>query len=196
MCVLRRNHDNPALAPGEATVEGRLRLGLVAGALLAAASLSPAGGAPAEALRVMPFGASLTKGVGSTHGAGYRQSFVRRMHDAGVAIDMVGSFHHGPEDMDRDHEGYQGQGVAKLDEVSFEELRHERPDVVILMIGTNDAKESQLVPDAFRIRYSVLLDRTLAESHTRMIVATIPPHRGGTAAKVRGGLKRILREEV
>jgi lysophospholipase L1-like esterase len=144
----------------------------------------------------MPFGDSLTKGVGSTHGAGYRQAFLARMHDAGVAVDMVGSFHHGPKELDRDHEGHQGQGVAKLDQVSFDEIREERPDVVILMIGTNDAKESQLVPDAFRIRYSVLLDRTLAESHTRMIAATIPPHRFGKGAKVRQAMNRIIREEV
>jgi lysophospholipase L1-like esterase len=165
-------------------------------AALAAAGLLAAGTASAEPLRVMPLGDSLTKGVGSTHGAGYRQAFLRRMHEAGVEVDMVGSFHSGPKDMDRDHQGHQGQGVAKLDEVTFDELRAERPDVVILMIGTNDAKESQLVPDAFRIRYSVLLDRSLAESRTRLLAATIPPHRFGRGAKVREAINRIIRQEV
>jgi lysophospholipase L1-like esterase len=165
-------------------------------AALAAACLLAAGPAAAEPLRVMPLGDSLTKGVGSSHGAGYRQTFLRRMGEAGIEVDMVGSFHNGPKGMDRDHQGHQGQGVAKLDQVTFDELRAERPDVVILMIGTNDAKESQLVPDAFRIRYSVLLDRSLAESRTRLIAATIPPHRFGKGAKARQAINRIIREEV
>ncbi len=177
-------------------MDGRRSLRLLAGAALAAAWLLPAGGAAAEPLRVMAFGDSITKGIGSSHGAGYRQAFLARMHDAGVEVDMLGRFRDGPEDMDRDHQGHPGRGVAKLDQVSFEELRKEHPDVVILLIGTNDAKESKFVPEAFRIRYSVLLDRTLAESRTRMVAATIPPHRFGKGAGVRQAMNRIIREEV
>jgi lysophospholipase L1-like esterase len=165
-------------------------------AALVAACLLAAGTASADPLRVMALGDSLTKGTGSTHGAGYRQAFLRRMGEAGVEVDMVGSFHSGPKGMDRDHQGHQGQGVAKLDQVTFDELRAERPNVVILMIGTNDAKESQLVPEAFRIRYTVLLDRALAESGTRLLAATIPPHRFGKGAKAREAINRIIRDEV
>jgi len=152
--------------------------------------------ASAEAVRVMAFGDSLTKGTGSTHGAGYRLAFYQKMREAGFEVDMLGTFHAGPKDIDRDHQGHQGQGVAKLDEVSFDELRRERPQMVILMIGTNDAKEGSFVPDAFRIRYSVLLDRILAESHTRLIAATIPPARYGKRDKVMGAVNAIIRSEV
>src|SRR5512134_1477176 len=107
-------------------------------------SVPPAAGA--EAVRVMAFGASLTKGTGSTHGAGYRLAFYQKMREAGFEVDMLGTFHSGPKDIDRDHQGHQGQGVAKLDEVSFDELRRERPELVILMIGTNDAREGSFVP--------------------------------------------------
>src|SRR5262245_61926174 len=153
-------------------------------ALALAAGLAAAAAASAEPIKIMPIGDSLTKGTGSTHRAGYRLEFLSRMKAAGVDVDMVGSFHDGPKEIDRDHQGHQGQGVAKLDEVSFEELRKERPGVVILMIGTNDAKEKTLVPEAFRIRYSVLLDRILAESRTKLVAATIPPTRYGRRAKV------------
>src|SRR5215813_10639702 len=66
----------------------------------------------APKVTVMPFGDSLTKGTGSTHGAGYRLQFLHHMSEAGVPIDMLGSFHSGPSEIDRDHEGHQGQGVA------------------------------------------------------------------------------------
>jgi lysophospholipase L1-like esterase len=117
------------------------------------------------------------------------------MREAGFEVDMLGTFHAGPQEIDRDHQGHQGQGVAKLDEVSFDELRRERPGMVILMIGTNDAKEG-FVPDAFRIRYSVLLDRILAESRTRLIAATIPPARYGKRDKVMGAINEIIRSEI
>jgi lysophospholipase L1-like esterase len=165
-------------------------------AALAAACLTAPPASAGEAVRVMAFGDSLTKGTGSSHGAGYRLAFVRHMQDAGYPVDMLGTFHHGPKDLDRDHQGHQGQGVAKLDEVSFDELRRERPEVVILMIGTNDAKEGSFVPEAFRIRYSVLLDRILAESRTKLIAATIPPARYGRRSRVIGPLNAIVRSEV
>lgn len=152
--------------------------------------------AQAEPLKILPIGDSLTKGTGSTHRAGYRLEFLARMKAAGVDVDMVGSFHDGPKEIDRDHQGHQGQGVAKLDEVSFDELRRERPGAVILLIGTNDAKEKSLVPEAFRIRYSVLLDRILAESHVKLVTATIPPVRFGRRAKLIAGINGIIKSEV
>jgi lysophospholipase L1-like esterase len=165
-------------------------------AALGAACLLAAAAASGEPLRVMALGDSLTKGTGSTHGAGYRLSFLQRMKEAGVEVDMVGSFHHGPKGIDRDHQGHQGQGVAKLDTVSWDEMRRERPDAVLLLIGTNDAKESSFVADAFRIRYSVLLDRLLSESRTRLVVATIPPAHFGRRAKVREALNAVILSEV
>ena len=165
--------------------------------LALAAALAAAAPAQADPIKIMPIGDSLTKGTGSTHGAGYRLEFLARMKAAGVEVDMVGTFHDGPQEIDRDHQGHQGQGVAKLDSVSLEELRRERPNAVILMIGTNDAKD-RLVPDAFRIRYSVLLDRILAESHVKLVVATIPPVRFGRKGKMTliAGMNGIITSEV
>ena len=166
--------------------------------LLLIAAVCCLAGLPATAegpVRVMAFGDSLTKGTGSTHGAGYRLEFLKRMEGAGYQVDMLGSFHAGPKEIDRDHQGHQGQGVAKLDEVSWDELRRERPDVVLLLIGTNDAKAS-FVPDGFRIRYSVLLDRILAESHTKLVASTIPPVRYGKRETVIEPLNAIIRSEV
>jgi lysophospholipase L1-like esterase len=168
----------------------------LASLLALAAALAAAAPAQADPLKIMAIGDSLTKGIGSTHRAGYRLEFLARMKAAGVDVDMVGSFHDGPKEIDRDHQGHQGQGVAKLDEVSFEELRRERPNAVILMIGTNDAKEKSLVPEAFRIRYSVLLDRILAESHVKLVAATIPPTRFGRKAKLINGINGIIKSEV
>lgn len=169
-------------------------LGLAAACALVAAPPAAAAGTGTP-VRVMTFGDSLTKGTGSSHGGGYRVAFYQKLQEAGFDVDMLGSFHAGPKEIDRDHQGHQGQGVAKLDEVSFDELRRERPGLVVLMIGTNDAREG-LVPDGFRIRYSVLLDRILAESRTQLIAATIPPARFGKRAKVTAVINGIIRSEV
>jgi lysophospholipase L1-like esterase len=163
-------------------------------ALAAALGALPAAGAP---LKVVAFGDSLTMGQGSTHQAGYRLVFLQRMREAGYEVDMLGRYHHGPPDIDRDHEGYQGHGVAKLDEASFSAMRRDHPDAVLLMIGTNDA-HSSFQPDAFRIRFSVLLDRILAESKVRLVVSTIPPGRYAKAKahQVKVAVNKVIREEV
>ena len=159
----------------------------------APAAIPSAPAAPAP-LKVMAFGDSLTLGIGSTHGAGYRLAFLERMHEAGVDVDMVGSQRSGPEGMDGDHEGFGGEGVAKLDRVSLDEIRKRHPDVVMIMIGTNDTGE--FVPEAFRIRYTVLLDRILAESRVRCLVATIPPTRYDKRKRGTEAINAIVRSEV
>ena len=165
--------------------------------VLVAALLAPLP-ATAGPLRVVAFGDSLTMGQGSTHGAGYRLAFLERMRAAGYDVDMLGQFHSGPEGMDGDHEGYPGRGVAKLDDVSFRAMRRDHPDAVLLLIGTNDAKNSTFQPDSFRIRFSVLLDRTLSESRMHLVVSTIPPSRYGKGKRdqVKVAVNKIVREEV
>jgi lysophospholipase L1-like esterase len=152
--------------------------------------------ATAATLRVMAFGDSLTMGQGSTHQAGYRLAFLERLREAGYEVDMLGRYRNGPPGMDGDHEGYQGRGVAKLDEVSFGAIRRDHPDAILLMIGTNDARPSDFQPEAFRIRYSVLLDRFLAESKVRLVVSTIPPSRYRKKDQVKLVVNRLIREEV
>lgn len=171
----------------------RARLLLLALAAALGAAL-PAAAAP---LRVVAFGDSLTMGKGSTHGAGYRLAFLQRMAAAGYEVDMLGSSRDGPEGMDGDHEGYPGRGVAKLDEVSFGELRRDHPDAILLMIGTNDANEDFL-HEAFRIRFSVLLDRFLADSKVRVVVSTVPPGRYARARsnQVKVAVNEVIRAEV
>lgn len=164
--------------------------------LLALAAVLAAAPAAAASLRVMAVGDSLTMGLGSTHQAGYRLAFLERMRGEGYEVDMLGRYHHGPEGMDRDHEGYQGHGVAKLDEVSFQAIRRGHPDAILLLVGTNDARPSVFQPDAFRIRYSVLLDRFLAESKVRLVVSTIPPSRYGKKDQAKLAVNKLIREEV
>jgi lysophospholipase L1-like esterase len=171
-----------------------LLLALAAALVAALAALPPASAAP---LRVVAFGDSLTMGQGSTHQAGYRLAFLQRMTAAGFEVDMLGRYRHGPEGMDADHEGYQGHGVAKIDEESFGAVRRYHPDAILLMIGTNDAHTS-FQPDSFRIRFSVLLDCFLAESRVRLVVSTIPPGRFAKAKKhqVKAAVNKVIREEV
>lgn len=193
----------PPLGPARAAGRLSARLALAAAGMAAAITALTVSAAPEaraqeaggeEPLRVLAFGDSLTKGTGSTHGGGYRLTFLERMRTAGVRVDMVGTKSDGPPGMDAEHSGHQGQGVAKLDEVVLDNVRRQRPDVVLLMIGTNDADE-HLVPEAFRIRYTVLLDRLLT-GRTRVLAATIPPSRAGRRVQAKLAVNKIIRAEV
>src|SRR5262245_48740268 len=108
------------LAPGAASARDASKAA-DAGKAARASDAAPAAEAPPAAatpaaeppggpkVTIMAFGDSLTKGTGSTHGAGYRLEFLHRMSAAGVDVDMLGSYHSGPNDIDRDHEGHQGE---------------------------------------------------------------------------------------
>lgn len=99
--------------------------------------------------RVMPLGASITEGVGSSDGGGYRTELLGLLRDAGMDVDFVGSAAAGPEDLsDRDHEGHSGWCIGspcyegRTDTVLRREverwLADTQPHVILLHAGTND----------------------------------------------------------
>lgn len=98
-----------------------------------------------RACRVMPLGDSITQGYGSTDGAGYRRELFHLLTQNGHDVVFVGGGMPaaGPAEVDgvpfpvahEGHIGFQTFEVAALLDAS---LATYRPDVVLLMIGTND----------------------------------------------------------
>lgn len=97
---------------------------------------------PGRTYRIMPLGDSLTRGVGDPYGRGYRMALAQYLRAAGVRTNFVGSQHRGEPVSavirDPDHEGHGGYTIGELQRYAASWVRAARPDVVLLMAGTND----------------------------------------------------------
>jgi lysophospholipase L1-like esterase len=132
--------------------------------------------APASAagVRIMPLGDSIT--YGSKAPGGYRLELWTRLQRDGAAVDFVGSRQDGPASLgDRDHEGHSGWRIDELTEAVDGWLARQQPEIVLLMIGTNDVLQNHEVAGA-PARLAALLDRITAKRpRLRVLVATLPP---------------------
>jgi len=100
----------------------------------------------AATLRIMPLGDSLTAGGYNLNdqyliGGGYRVKLEQILHQGALGLDFtfVGSLHNGPAGfIDNAHEGHSGFRIDQLQAGVTGWLDAARPDVILLMIGTND----------------------------------------------------------
>jgi lysophospholipase L1-like esterase len=137
--------------------------------------------------RIMPLGDSLTFGVGSATGAGYRVPLFRSTLAAKQSIVFVGSNSNGPATVDGvpfpgAHEGYRGyaidpgggrEGLSPLVERA---LTAHPPHVVLLLAGTNDVGATIIDPPRAPDRLGALVDRIVAAAPAALVVvAQIPP---------------------
>ncbi len=97
------------------------------------------------ATAIMPLGDSITAGVGSTSGAGYREMLQHLLTWHGEAYSFVGAQQGGsPYVTDPDHEGHPGwvirgprNGFGALTDITAARVGTYGPDVILLMAGTN-----------------------------------------------------------
>jgi acyl-CoA thioesterase I len=101
--------------------------------------------AQAAPLKIMPLGDSLTAGGYNLNknewhvGSGYRAKLKELLASHQIEIDFVGSMSHGFEGfIDREHEGYSGFRIEQIAEKFESTLLETKPDVVLLMTGSND----------------------------------------------------------
>jgi len=155
--------------PGPVAPARLVALAALLGVLVAG---PPAVGA---AVRIMPLGDSITDGANVP--GGYRIELWRRLVDRDrLAIDFVGSLKNGPASLrDPDHEGHSGWRIDELAAQVDGWLARDRPEIVLLMIGTNDMLQDYAVDQA-PTRLGALLDRIrLRVPRARVLVATVPP---------------------
>lgn len=115
-------------------------LGLLLAALIGIAAClpSPAAATTPPTVRVMPLGDSITAGLGSTTGAGYRLPLWNRVAaQSRYRVDYVGSQQAGAIP-DPDHEGHRGWQIAQIRAEADAWLATAQPTYVILHIGIND----------------------------------------------------------
>jgi lysophospholipase L1-like esterase len=91
-------------------------------------------------LRILPLGDSLTRGItGDPSEQGYRGPLYELFDDGGLTIDFVGQFQNGSF-ADPDHHGVSGRTATELDPLVSGIVNAQDPEVVLLLIGTNDVR--------------------------------------------------------
>ena len=131
-----------------------------------------------ELCKILPLGDSITYGIG--YEGGYRVELFQRAHAEGKSITFTGSLLNGPLTVDganfpRNSEGHSGWKIDQLLTLLPSPALEPLPDIILLMIGTNDLGQHDAVADAPK-RLATLLDRlaTLAPD-ALVVVSTIIP---------------------
>ncbi|KAH8887189.1 hypothetical protein GQ53DRAFT_874237 [Thozetella sp. PMI_491] len=130
-------------------------------------------------LRVMPLGASITEGVQSTDGNGYRKWLRSQLRWKGWNVNMVGSKQNG--DMaDRDNEGHPGWVITEI-QSAFESSRWMMPNLVLINAGTNDCGQNIDTANAGQ-RLKVMIDEIFSSiPGVTVVVSTLVKSRSNDA---------------
>ncbi|KAG9242059.1 SGNH hydrolase-type esterase domain-containing protein [Calycina marina] len=97
-------------------------------------------------MRMMPLGASITYGTGSSTGNGYRRDLLQKLTAGNNTVNFIGSQTSGNMTNNR-NEGHPGLTIDQMLEVSKDSLT-KLPNVILLLVGTNDilANKYKTVP--------------------------------------------------
>ncbi|WP_107467015.1 SGNH/GDSL hydrolase family protein [Streptomyces sp. MA5143a] len=156
-----------------------------------AAGATPASAAPTTPLRVMPLGDSITWGVGSSTGDGYRAALWNKLAADGHPLDFVGTGRAGSMS-DPDNEGHSGYKIHQITALTDAALTRYRPNVVTLHIGTNDLNESYQVSTA-TARLRSLVDRiTAAAPDATVLVASLVVSTSGSEEQYRAAYNQAV----
>lgn len=168
-------------------------------AALGVAGVTVAGAAPAGAasaasdtpLRVMPLGDSITWGVGSSTGNGYRGPLRDRLAADGHPMDFVGTGRAGSMS-DPDNEGHPGHLIEQIATLADASLTRYRPNVVTLHIGTNDLDRSHQVSTATARLKSLVGQVTAAAPDATVLVASLVVSTSGSEEQYRAAYNRAV----
>nr|WP_277628198.1 SGNH/GDSL hydrolase family protein [Arsenicicoccus dermatophilus] len=130
----------------------------------------------------MPIGDSLTD---QGPRIGYRGWMLHLFSANRRPVDLVGSVAQpGWYYRDNQHEGHPGWRLDQLTPRSYTSVRYYRPDVVVLLAGSNDLEQGHGASTA-TTRMNTLLDTIArAKPGTRVVVNTLPPDTWAPADQV------------
>lgn len=104
----------------------------------------------------MPLGGSVTYGMGSSDGNGYRSTLLDMLLSDGFQVCMAGSRRSGTMS-NRDNEGWRGYRLDQIENKAKMSLTALKPDIFTINAGSNDCiQDFQL--DVFGKRMGVLLE--------------------------------------
>lgn len=97
--------------------------------------------------RLMPLGGSVTQGVGSSTGAGFRRPLLEMLQGHGFDVQMVGSRKTGSMP-NKNHEGWPGYRIDEIDKKARLSVSRVLPDVFAVNAGSNDCLQSFQLEEA------------------------------------------------
>jgi lysophospholipase L1-like esterase len=132
-------------------------------------------------IRIMPLGDSITHG--SAIAGGYRIGLWNQFLEHNWHVDFVGSQANGPDIIDRNHEGHPGKTIQYLQANIEDWLGRYHPQIVLLMIGTNNVLHPEMHDFAHATTHLSILIQQIAETSptTELLIASIPPLNNATA---------------
>ncbi|KAK0636773.1 GDSL-like Lipase/Acylhydrolase [Bombardia bombarda] len=98
-------------------------------------------------LRILPLGASVTFGVGSTTGNSYRKNLRDTLRSSGHAVNIVGR-HQSGEFIDNDVEATSGFVIDQIADAAIGATPVFLPNLALIDAGTNNCNNGGTVPDA------------------------------------------------
>ncbi|RDW68818.1 putative esterase [Aspergillus mulundensis] len=130
---------------------------------------------PTVPLRILPLGASITWGMGSTTGNGYRGPLRSQLRFSGWEVNMVGSKSNG-EMEDNDVEAHSGDLISEVHAASQHSYIY-KPNIVLINAGTNDCNRAIDIPGAGQRMRSLITDLLSAPdmAKTLIILSTLLP---------------------
>ncbi len=146
---------------------------------------------------MLPLGDSITEGFGSS-GAGYRVELFSQTVQNAKSLTFVGSLQNGPNTVQnktfpKNHDGHDGftidsgtghSGISGS--ITDQAIANYHPNIVLLMIGTNDINGNIDVANAPSRLGNLIDDITTRAPNALVVVATIIPIAdAGTNAKVK-----------
>ncbi|MFE9021384.1 ricin-type beta-trefoil lectin domain protein [Streptomyces sp. NPDC007808] len=169
---------------------------LVAATLgVTAAGVAPASAASDTPLRVMPLGDSITWGVGSSTGNGYRGPLWNKLAADGHPLDFVGTVRGGSMS-DPDNEGHSGYRIDQIAALADASLTRYRPNVVTLHIGTNDLQGASEVDTAIARLRSLVSQITADVPDATVLVASLVVSTSSSEEQWRGTYNQAVRRIV
>ncbi|NEP13816.1 MAG: SGNH hydrolase [Symploca sp. SIO2C1] len=127
-----------------------------------------------HAIKIMPLGDSITDGYFVP--GGYRIELWDHLTNRNYHFNFVGSQSNGPNSLpDKEHEGHSGWRIDQIHQMNRIWLAQFEPDIILLMIGTNDIAQGYGVQKASE-RLSQLVDDIFQKlPQVQLFVASIPP---------------------
>ncbi|KAL2066782.1 hypothetical protein VTL71DRAFT_2854 [Oculimacula yallundae] len=148
-------------------------------------------------LRILTIGDSITVGVGGSEDIGYRSRLVENL---GNNVVFAGTETKGSVP-DNYYAAWSSETIQAISNKTAPSLAH-RPNLVLLMAGTNDASTSAFNregcdPSGAATRLGALVDKILAAvSNVTILVAVIPPTRTEHKITLTKQLQRLIPVEI